>query len=306
MPTTRWSNCVDDWWTSDRDNGPTVKTLTTIEQIRSVTDAARRGDAIVGLVPTMGYLHRGHVSLMLRARDECDVVVASIFVNPLQFGEGEDLDSYPRDIDGDSSQAASAGVDALFVPDVAEMYPSDVLTTVSVASVGSSMEGASRPTHFDGVATVVAKLLSIVGPCRAYFGEKDYQQLAVIRRMQADLSIPVEVIGCPTVREDDGLALSSRNVRLTASERAEAPVLRRALTAGADLIMGGEADARAVRSAMADVVNGAPLAQLDYVEVADPDSLDPLTSCDEGARLFGAIRYPTARLIDNRPVIETT
>ena len=168
------------------------------------------------MVPTMGYLHEGHASLMRRAAEDNDVAAASIFVNPLQFGANEDLASYPRDLERDVALAAASGVTQILAPSVAEMYPQQVLTVVSVAEITQRFEGATRPTHFAGVATVVAKLFSIAGPCRAYFGEKDYQQLAVVRRMASDLSMPVEVVGSPTVREDDGLAMSSRNVYLTA------------------------------------------------------------------------------------------
>lgn len=258
----------------------------------------------VGFVPTMGYLHRGHASLLSAARDSNALVVASIFVNPLQFAPTEDLGAYPRDLDRDSELAAHCGVDVLFVPDVAEMYPRPVLTTVSVDGISHAMEGASRPTHFAGVATVVAKLFAIVGPCRAYFGEKDYQQLAVVARMASDLSLPVEVVGCPTVREPDGLALSSRNVYLTAQERAAAPVLHRALRAAAAAVMDGEHDAERVRSIMSEIViaavDGAGLGHLDYVEVAHAETLAPETRCSPAtSRLFGAVRFSSARLIDN-------
>jgi pantoate--beta-alanine ligase len=187
--------------------------LDTIPGFRAALDVARADGHVVGFVPTMGYLHDGHRSLLDAAREDCDVVAVSIFVNPLQFGAGEDLAAYPRDLDRDLRLCADAGADWAFVPEAAEMYPggTPTLTTVAVAGVSEPMEGAHRPTHFAGVATVVAKLFAIVGISRAYFGEKDWQQLAVVRRMAADLSFPVEVIGCPTVREDDGLALSSRN-----------------------------------------------------------------------------------------------
>ena len=206
-----------------------MKTVATIAELRALLDAERAAGRTVGFVPTMGYLHDGHASLMRAARIGTDVVVASIFVNPLQFGAGEDLDAYPRDLDRDTAVASDAGVDLLFVPSVDEMYPRPVLTTVSVAEVSAPLEGAARPTHFAGVATVVAKLFSIVGPCRAYFGAKDFQQVAVVRRMAADLSLPVDVVACPTLRELDGLAMSSRNVYLTPAERAAAPVVYAAL-----------------------------------------------------------------------------
>jgi pantoate--beta-alanine ligase len=282
-----------------------VRRIATIEAARDAIDDARVGGSSIGLVPTMGYLHEGHLSLMRRAAAENGFIVATIFVNPLQFGAGEDLTSYPRDPEGDAAKALSTGVSLLFSPSAEEMYPDEVHTSVQVAGVSTAMEGASRPTHFAGVATVVAKIFSIVGKSKAYFGEKDYQQLAVIRTMAMDLSMPVEVIGCPIVREPDGLAMSSRNAYLTPTQRAAAPILRRALRAGADAIAAGEREGDAVRELMRGVVASEPLAELDYVEVADPTTLSPLARVDETSRLFGAVRFGTTRLIDNAPVFET-
>jgi pantoate--beta-alanine ligase len=273
--------------------------LGTIPELRSVLDRARAADRTVGLVPTMGYLHDGHLSLMRQARAETDVVVASIFVNPLQFGAGEDLDAYPRDLDRDARLADAAGMDVLFVPGTDEMYPVPVLTTVSVAKVSEPLEGAARPHHFAGVATVVAKLFAIVGPCRAYFGEKDFQQLAVVRRMAGDLSFPVDVVGCPTVREPDGLALSSRNSYLTAEEREAAPVVYRALRAGVASILAGERDPAAVRTLMAGIIEAEPVAKLDYAEVVDADSFRTPIPLSGNLRLLAAVRFGRARLIDN-------
>ena len=253
-----------------------MRTLGTIPELRPVLDRERTAGRTVGLVPTMGYLHDGHLSLMRQARAEIDVVVASIFVNPLQFG-----------------------VDVLFVPGTREMYPAPVLTTVSVAQVADPLEGAARPHHFAGVATVVAKLFAIVGPCRAYFGEKDFQQLAVVRRMAGDLSFPVDVVGCPTVRELDGLALSSRNSYLTAEEREAAPVVYRALRAGVASILAGERDPAAVRSLLAGIIEAEPLAQLDYAEVVDADSFRTPVPLAGNLRLLAAVRFGRARLIDN-------
>jgi pantoate--beta-alanine ligase len=251
----------------------------------------------------MGYLHEGHLSLVDLARREADRVAVSIFVNPLQFGAGEDLDTYPRDLDGDRALARESGVDVLFVPPLDEMYPLPVATTVSVTGISSGLEGGSRPTHFDGVSTVVAKLFNVVGPCRAYFGEKDFQQIAVVRRMARDLSFPVEVVGCPTVREPDGLAMSSRNAYLDPAQRAAAPVLQRALRAGAALVEAGASTPEEVRARMSALVDAEPLAELDYVEVADPDTLQPLTSFASHAgrdvRLLGAAKVGIPRLIDN-------
>jgi pantoate--beta-alanine ligase len=255
-------------------NGITV--VDTIEAFRKALDAERAAGRTVGLVPTMGYLHDGHAGLMRRAAAECDVVAATIFVNPLQFGPSEDLAAYPRDLERDIDVAEAAGVSLLFAPSVEEMYPDEVLTTVHVAGVSEGLEGASRPTHFDGVATVVAKLFGIAGPCRAYFGEKDWQQLAVVRRMAADLSFPVEVVACPIAREPDGLAMSSRNVYLSPEERQAATVLHRALLAGRH---GGS-------EAMRATVATEPLVALDYAEQV-------------GDRLLIAARVGPTRLIDN-------
>lgn len=264
-------------------------------------DSAVGSASAVGFVPTMGYLHEGHVSLVERSVSECDTTVASIFVNPLQFAANEDLAAYPRDLDRDVAMLEAAGCDLVLAPDVTEMYPRPMRTTVSVPSLSGHLEGAARPTHFDGVATVVAKLFAIVGPCRAYFGEKDFQQLAVVRAMAADLSLPVEVVGCPTVRAADGLALSSRNTYLSDDERQAATVLYRALQAGETAVADGATDAAAVRDVMAAVLAGEPLATPDYVEVVDPLTLEPLGALEPGAavRLLVAARVGAPRLLDN-------
>ena len=267
-----------------------MQVIDTIEGFRTALDGERAAGRTVGLVPTMGALHDGHLSLVRRAASECGVVAVTVFVNPLQFGPTEDLATYPRDLEGDVVVAAAAGVAYLFAPTVEEMYPEPMRTTVSVRGVADAMEGAARPGHFAGVATVVAKLFAVAGPCRAYFGEKDYQQLAVIRRMVADLSFPVEVVACPTVREPDGLAVSSRNARLSPAERRAAAVLHRALKAGRARLEAGQRDLDLVRRAMADEVAGERLARLDYAEVADDDG---------GRRLFVAARFGPVRLIDN-------
>jgi len=276
-----------------------VKTIATISDLRSELDGHRTAGRTVGFVPTMGYLHEGHTSLMRAAGEADDVVVSSIFVNPLQFGAGEDLDAYPRDLARDTSLATDAGVDVLFTPTVTEMYPRPVLTTVSVAQVSEGMEGATRPAHFAGVATVVAKLFSIVGPCRAYFGAKDWQQIAVVRRMTSDLSLPVEVVARPTVRELDGLAMSSRNVYLTPEEREAAPVLYTALRSGVASIAAGERDPAVVRDLMADIIRAEPLAELDYAQVVDAESLTVPEPLSGNLRLLAAVRFGRARLIDN-------
>ncbi len=276
-----------------------MKTVTTIAELAALLDGERAVGRRVGFVPTMGSLHEGHVSLMRRARADTHVVVASIFVNPLQFAEHEDLGAYPRDLDRDTGLADGAGVDVLFTPSVDEMYPTPMLTTVSVAEVSESLEGARRPTHFAGVGTVVAKLFAIVGPCRAYFGEKDFQQIAVVRRMVSDLSLPVRIVACPTVRELDGLALSSRNRYLTPTEREAAPVVYRALQAGAASILAGDTDPAAVRTLMAQIIEAEPLAQLDYAEVVDAHSFTVPDPLDGNLRLLAAVGLGRARLIDN-------
>lgn len=280
-----------------------LEVVKTVAELRRILDRHRIAGRSVGFVPTMGYLHDGHASLMRAAAAGNDIVVASIFVNPLQFAPDEDLESYPRDLDHDRSVAAANGVDVLFVPTAAEMYPNGtVLTQVSVSELSERWDGASRPTHFAGVATVVAKLFSIVGSCRAYFGEKDFQQLAIIRRMAEDLSMPVAVIGCPIVREDDGLAMSSRNVYLAPEDRAAAVVLRRALAAGERAIDSGETDPAAVADAMRSVVDAEPRARLDYVAVVDPATLETPPVIRSETRLLIAAYLGDTRLIDNCPV----
>jgi pantoate--beta-alanine ligase len=253
----------------------------------------------VGLVPTMGYLHAGHVSLVERARRENEHVVTSLFVNPTQFGPQEDLARYPRDLDRDRALLSAAGCDLLFAPTVADMYPHGTETTVDVGSVAQPLEGERRPGHFRGVATVVLKLLHIVQPTRAYFGQKDAQQLGVIRRMVRDLNVPVEIVGCPTVREPDGLALSSRNSYLDPEDRRAAPVLNRALQAARTAWEAGERRADALRDAMARVLAAEPRARVDYVSVADPLTFRELDVLEGPALLSMAVFVGRARLIDN-------
>lgn len=273
--------------------------ITTIGETRQILDAHRGAGRSVGFVPTMGFLHDGHRSLMDASVGTNDVTIVSIFVNPLQFAATEDLGSYPRDLDRDIAVCAAAGVDVIFAPTVDEMYPRPMATVVEVPPIAAPLEGASRPEHFAGVATVVAKLFSIVGPCRAYFGEKDWQQVAVVTRMAADLSMPVELVPCPTLRESDGLAMSSRNVYLTAEERAEAPVLRGALDAGLACIADGETDPTVVESVMASVVAGAPSGRLDYVAAVQADTLVSEGPLHGEVRLLLAVHFGRARLIDN-------
>jgi pantoate--beta-alanine ligase len=238
---------------------------------------------------------------MERSVSERDVTLVTIFVNPLQFAANEDLETYPRDLDRDLAMCEDEGVAVVLHPSVEEMYPfgTPTLTSVSVADISARLEGASRPTHFAGVATVVSKLFNIAGPSHAYFGEKDWQQLAVIRRMAADLSFPVDVVGCPTVREADGLAMSSRNAYLTPDERAAAPVLHWALVAGAAAIAAGERDPARVRELVASLIRAEPIAELDYAEVVDADTLQELDPLAGKLRLLAAARFGRARLIDN-------
>jgi pantoate--beta-alanine ligase len=275
--------------------------LSTKAEFREYLENVRALGRTVGLVPTMGALHEGHLSLLRAAAADCDVVALTIFVNPLQFGAGEDLSAYPRTLDRDLELAEEVGADVVFTPSTDEMYPEPTLSTVHVDQLTLGMEGASRPTHFDGVTTVVTKLFNIAGPSRAYFGEKDFQQLAVVRRMAADLDQPVTVIGCPIVREADGLAMSSRNIYLSSSEREAATVISRALRAGAAMISAGESDPAVIEAHMASIIEAEPLAELDYAVVVDPDSL--LTPAEllrgTNVRLLMVAKVGSPRLLDN-------
>lgn len=285
-------------------HGTGLAVYDTIAGYAGALEAVRRSGMTVGVVPTMGALHEGHCSLIRRAAEECDVVAVSIFVNPTQFGDASDLANYPRTWESDLTSVAAAGGHVVFAPTVHEMYP-DLdgadMTTVSVPALSSRWEGASRPGHFDGVATVVVKLLTAAGGCRAYFGEKDYQQLAVVRRVVSERSLPAEVVGCQTVRDRDGLALSSRNVRLSPEQRQAALVLSRALRTGAALVAAGEDRAAAVEAAMEQVVADEPLVELDYAVVVDADDLEPTPSCRgrRACRLLIAATVGPVRLIDN-------
>ena len=294
-----------------RHDGTPVEVVESAAQCRAMLDAARATGRTVALVPTMGALHDGHLSLMARARAECDVVAVSIFVNPLQFGDPDDIANYPRTLEQDLQACAEAGADVVFTPPVSEMYPSwpaPPATTVSVRGVSDIWEGASRPGHFDGVATVVAKLFTIAGPCRAYFGLKDFQQLAVVRRMAADLCLPVEVVGCPVARESDGLALSSRNVRLSADERAAATVLSCALAAGRAAVAAGARTGAEVSAAMRAAVGAEPSVALDYAVTVDAASLEEAGALGDrdpsSLRLLVAAVVGPVRLIDNSAATE--
>ncbi len=272
-----------------------MKVIHTVAEMR----AARAGVADLGLVPTMGYLHDGHLSLVARAKAESAAVAVSIFVNPTQFGPSEDLSRYPRDVPRDLGLLEAAGVDLVFVPDAAEMYPPGFGTTIEVGRVTEVLEGAVRPGHFAGVATVVTKLFNIVQPTRAYFGQKDAQQSVVIRKLVRDLDLPVEVIVAPTVREADGLALSSRNSYLTPEQRAAAPAICRALSEARRCFNAGEREAEALREAMRRTIGAEPLMLIDYVSVADPLTLRELATVEGQALASMAVRLGTTRLIDN-------
>jgi len=269
-----------------------------IAEVGSALREARARQAVIGCVPTMGALHEGHLSLVRRARAECDFVAVTIFVNPTQFAPGEDFARYPRQEARDLELAGAAGADLAFIPSVEEMYPPDAATTVHVARLTEPMCGAHRPGHFDGVTTIVAKLLNIVLPDRAYFGEKDYQQLCVIRRMVADLNMAVEVVGCPTVREPDGLAMSSRNAYLTEEERKVAPSLHRALARGAEVIWQGGTAEEAEEAARKSLATE-PLFRLQYVEARRPDTLERDERPGPPMAIAAAAYLGSTRLIDN-------
>jgi len=259
----------------------------------------RKTNRTLGLVPTMGALHAGHLSLVSAALAECDAVVASIFVNPTQFAPGEDYEAYPRDFDGDCRKLESAGVHAVFAPSASEMFPPGNSTFVDVGELGTRLDGASRPGHFRGVATIVARLLHIVQPDRAYFGQKDAAQIAVLRRMMRDLNFLVYLVVCPIVREADGLALSSRNRYLSPGERSRALILSRAVAAARQLTQQGETRGEALRAAMLKTFATDPLARVDYAAVVDPDTLLPIADTSRGALVAVAAWIGSTRLIDN-------
>jgi pantoate--beta-alanine ligase len=268
-------------------------------KLRERLDAVRRGNRSIGFVPTMGALHAGHARLLEIARRENDFVVTSIFVNPLQFDRKEDLDAYPQRLEEDLRVCTGCGVDLVFAPAVREMYPREQLTFVEVPALGEHLCGRYRPGHFRGAATVVLKLFNMVQPERAYFGEKDAQQLAIIRRMVQDLNVPVTVVPVATVREPDGLALSSRNKNLTAAQREIAPVLSRALRAAAGLIENGERSVAAIRERVLPLFAAYPDVRVEYLEVSDPGTLAPIERIDGSVLIAGAIFLGSTRLIDN-------
>jgi len=269
-------------------------------EMQEISLRLKREGRIIGLVPTMGYLHDGHLSLIKKARRENDIVIMSNFVNPLQFGPKEDFATYPRDLDRDNKLAESAGVDYVFAPTNEEMYPQGYDTYVEVKGpITEKMCGKSRPGHFKGVTTVVLKLFLITQPDRAYFGQKDAQQAIVIRKMVTDLNVPVKIITCPIIREEDGLALSSRNTYLSSEERLQALTLPRALSAGRDMILKGETDPQKVRLHIKQILESSPGIRVDYVEVVDGDDLSDLSVIKGKVLLAAAVYVGKTRLIDN-------
>ena len=271
----------------------------TIKDVRERVNAWKREGLTVGFVPTMGYLHEGHKSLMEAARANNDKVVVSVFVNPMQFGPNEDLESYPRDFEKDSALCDSVGVDLIFHPEPEEMYADGFCSYVDMNGLTTELCGKSRPIHFRGVQTVVLKLFNIVKPDTAYFGQKDAQQLAVIKRMVKDLNVDTEIVGCPIVREADGLAKSSRNTYLNPDERKAALILSRSLKLGRELIENGETDSKAVIKAITDSINTEPLAKIDYVDVVDFDTITPVDKIGKSVLVAIAVYIGKTRLIDN-------
>lgn len=267
--------------------------------MQSLSESLRKQGKTIGFVPTMGFLHEGHLSLMRKSREENDVSAVSIFVNPTQFGPREDFDRYPRDEEGDRIKCESAGVDILFMPRQAEMYPEEPTVFVTVEGVSDILEGAVRPGHFRGVATVVAKLFNIVKPHNAYFGQKDFQQCVVIKRMVKGLNLDVTINVLPTMREQDGLAMSSRNSYLNPDERRAATVLFKALSAAKDLYLAGARDPGKLKNKMRAILQGEPGITIDYLETADPQTLEAVNAIDRDAVLLVAIRLNRTRLIDN-------
>ncbi|MCP4375133.1 MAG: pantoate--beta-alanine ligase [bacterium] len=277
-----------------------MKTTETITEVREIVTTARAGGMTIGFVPTMGGLHQGHLSLIDAARNACDFVVVSIFVNPTQFAPGEDLSTYPGSIESDLSACSARGADLVFVPDVKTMYPQEAVTSVTVSELTGNLCGKSRPTHFAGVCTVVAKLLNIVGPDKAFFGQKDFQQLVIVTRMVEDLDIPVEIVSCPIVRESDGLAMSTRNQHLDDACRAQAVALHGALESAAAKIRLSHPPANEIIAAAGEHIStNAPDGDIDYIQIVDPQTLCNVETTDGIVLIAIAVKFPGARLIDN-------
>ena len=277
-----------------------MELITTPSAMQRWTAAQRAAGHRVGLVPTMGALHEGHFALVTRARQSSDRVVVSIFVNPLQFNRSDDFDAYPRPIDDDLAMCREHGVDAVYAPTASTMYPAGFETTVEPGALAEPLEGAGRPGHFRGVTTVVSKLFGAVRPDEAVFGRKDFQQLAIIRRMTIDLDMGIDIVGLDTVREYDGLAMSSRNRRLTAAQRAAAVCVPNALAAAATVLAAGNRDTADLLAAANGVLADEPTARVEYVAIVDPDTLQPIASVNEAALIVTAVWFGEIRLIDNR------
>jgi len=273
--------------------------INNIAEIRKIVKKHKKEGKTVGFVPTMGFLHEGHASLIEKARKENDIVVVSIFVNPIQFGANEDLDKYPRDMERDKKLVSDVGGDYIFAPEVKEMYPEKLYTYVDVEKLSEGLCGAKREGHFRGVATVVTKLFNIVSPDRAYFGQKDAQQVAVIRKMVKDLNVDVEVVSCPIIREEDGLAKSSRNTYLNSDERAAALVLSKSLEYAKKLIGEGKLSTASIIESMKEFINKEPLAKVDYIEIVDRDNLNEVETIERPVLIAIAVYIGKTRLIDN-------
>lgn len=276
-----------------------IKVVSTVEETRAQVREWRKQGLTVGLVPTMGYLHEGHQSLIKNAVEENDRVVVSVFVNPIQFAPNEDLETYPRDLEADTKLCDSTGADLIFHPTPEEMYPEGFSTHIQMDNLTRELCGKTRPTHFGGVCTVVGKLFNIVQPDKAYFGQKDAQQLAIIKRMVRDLNFDIEIVGCPIIREPDGLAKSSRNTYLNADERKAALILSKSIELGKQLVADGERDAQTIIKAMTDKINTEPLARIDYVNVVDAPNIEPLDTLKGEVLVAIAVYIGKTRLIDN-------
>lgn len=285
-----------------------MQVIEKVDQMRQKTNLLRNKSETIGLVPTMGYLHRGHLNLIEKSREQCTKVIISIFVNPTQFGPGEDLDKYPRDFEKDYKAALESGVDYIFKPDASEIYGEDYRTFVTVRGLNKIMCGSSRPLHFDGVCTVVLKLFNIIQPHKAYFGRKDYQQLVIIKKMIRDLNIPIDIVECPIVREADGLAMSSRNKYLNDKERKDATVLYRCLKTAAELIKNGNTDIDKIKKNINGIFNETPsVKEVDYFDFRDPEDLTEIDDIEKhltgkpgcGILIASAIRIGSTRIIDN-------
>lgn len=276
-----------------------MKLVHTVNEVREQVKEWKKEGLTVGLVPTMGFLHEGHQSLIAASVKENDRTVVSVFVNPTQFGPNEDFEAYPRDIEKDRALCESTGADLIFNPESEEMYPEGFCTYTNITGLSDALCGKSRPIHFKGVCTVVSKLFNIVGADKAYFGEKDAQQLAIIRRMVRDMNIPVEIVGCPIIREEDGLAKSSRNTYLNPEERKAALILSKAVFAGKDMVENGEKSAEKIVSSMKEIIKSEPLAEIDYVEMVDMNTMKNIDAVEGAVLCAIAVKIGKTRLIDN-------